>query len=398
MYDKLISFGNEIEPRLREHFPSDSYCGVSIDLDQFWETTEMIDLLAKNRIAYYDWFYLHERYWETHLFWDYIRYQYSRERFFLSGDINLYSKNKYWDKYCKDLGYPENLSPVIIRVKPKSNMDSKKEEFINIGYQNFRVIYEKNDPVKFIKGNFLNRIKSYFLRKKLLAPSIIIKGWNVGAGTVGGLLIAENSKRIFLVSCAHVMRKTGNLVCNESNRLHPIAKVVHTSIPEITDSTTPCNCNSNPELYGVDIALAEIDVRIDQIENIHKLECPTYISSISELSPYTKVSFIGKSSGRVEARLGPLTIWHKINSNEGSRCFGRIFQLFPLHNQYTVEPLAKPGDSGAWILIDDGLNRKWCGVVIAAENGIAYGCFAETAIDNVKAKLQEQVVIYQNNV
>jgi hypothetical protein len=99
------------------------------------------------------------------------------------------------------------------------------------------------------------------------------------------------------------------------------------------------------------------------------------------------VFFVGKVSGRVEAELGGVTMWDKIDFADGPRCFGRIFELrFPQH-QYVNADLARSGDSGAWILSEIDNLLSWDGMLIAGDGGRAYGCFAEAILSECQARV-----------
>jgi hypothetical protein len=104
------------------------------------------------------------------------------------------------------------------------------------------------------------------------------------------------------------------------------------------------------------------------------------------------VTFFGHTSRRTSAELDALCLWQEIElpdpNNPGSRiahCFGDIFSICHPRPWYVNTDLARPGDSGAWLVHDSGGIAAWDGMIIAGDGAHAYACFAENIMAYAQA-------------
>lgn len=393
MYEQLFSLGQEIKTQLKEYFPHKNHYGVSLDVDEYWDLSQMLSVINRYRDSE---FYYRNRlynYTDNPIYADEIRVLYYRLNNYPKVDLSFRPID--WESYCRNQGYPRNAMPVIIRVKPKETVLKERLSHVTIYGNIYPVIYESvNKPTKLI-SNFFKPLTKYLLPKLSLAPCIIVKTPRYTSGTIGGVLYGNRTGKTYLSSCAHVMHVIGNNVYCKNNNLTSVGVVRFSSIPELSQYDDPCNIDTNPDLHSLDVALAEITVPLNRINYLEKLIKPNSIFPIKDMRPNMKVSFVGKSSGRVDARLGALTIWDQIESVSGKRCFGRIFQLRSIEKQYLTSALAKPGDSGSWVTFFDGFLTQWCGVIIGSDGGgTAYACFAETTIREANINLNDDLRIF----
>ncbi|PSK94170.1 hypothetical protein B0I18_101323 [Taibaiella chishuiensis] len=380
-----------MEEILREYFPTDRYYGVALSVDNYWSYYQTLEVMEAREHPYWHYLLRLAFFNKTHQpppsMWD-IEFLYP---FLKTIKFDFSSRPLGWREHCALNYYPENSSPVVIIVNPKLRTP-RESDFINVGEYSYRVVYDNGQPSRAIYNPVVGFFDEFIFRKKM-APSVLVKSPKVTTGTLGGILCGHATGKKYLASCAHVLQTIGNDVFSQHKRFEKIGKVIHTEIPDLSALNDTCSIEHNPDLHSIDIALAEMTTSPNRIKNLNKLAKADKIAKISEMSPNMKVSFTGKSSGTVEARLGPLTLWDQIEFEEGKRCFGRIFQLKPLGRQYIYSPLARHGDSGSWITQTDGVSTAWCGVVIATGEGRAEACFSETIISKCNHALGENLTL-----
>src|ERR1700761_2139330 len=112
MMDQLISFGAEMERGLRETFSGEEVRGVSIDVDDYWEFSQLVYLLDER--PYYPPFGYFDDYYDR-------EYRGLREYLRMRSSVvpqktDFNYRPADWADYCRRQGYPENADPRIIRV------------------------------------------------------------------------------------------------------------------------------------------------------------------------------------------------------------------------------------------------------------------------------------------
>lgn len=116
------------------------------------------------------------------------------------------------------------------------------------------------------------------------------------------------------------------------------------------------------------------------------------MTSISSMNPRDPVKFNGQTSHLTAGELDALCLWHEIDlpdpANPGahtSHCFGDIFSLCTPRPWYVNTALARPGDSGAWVVCDSRGVLGWDGMIMAGDGAHAYACFAENIMAYAQA-------------
>jgi hypothetical protein len=114
---------------------------------------------------------------------------------------------------------------------------------------------------------------------------------------------------------------------------------------------------------------------------------PGYPSSTMMISQMgtQDVLFDGQVSGPVSAKIDDLNLWRTILIDSQPHCFGDIFSIVPRRTSYLNRALAKPGDSGSWVVLDDPKVPAWAGMVIADDGLKAYCCFAEHIVNRTSS-------------
>jgi hypothetical protein len=381
MMDQLLTRADELRPALRDHLTfliaTRRVQGAVLEVDQFWLET-------------YLWRYFREPYW-TH--WVQVAGQYVPP---IDWDFTFRPFN--WTDHCKEMGYRSESGPFLIRVilYPRLGGSSATGEYPD-HYQDYPIVYETRPPLE--ASTITELIWSW---RRLLAVTsgrveddcgvAVTETVSVGrggaaptAGTLGGILRDPATGRHFLVSCAHVLGEVNTTVYTpgpyENRGMNAVGIVRFSMLPSIAAPTEPCNDRAAPNAGRLDVALAEL---LPEMAGGPELVVLPRIKSVRRargMTPLQSVAFVGKVSGRVPAYLGACTIWMSIDFADGRRCFGSLFEVVAPSGRRG--PLARKGDSGAWILdrpIDCGC---WVGMLIAAasDSDRAYCCFAQDILE-----------------
>src|SRR5262249_31034468 len=143
------------------------------------------------------------------------------------------------------------------------------------------------------------------------------------------------------VSCAHVLGPSGpggTAVYSpgpfENRDSRPIGIVLYAEVPFLKPPGQDCNLIALPNAGRLDVAVAEVDP--SETARLKVSPCAQLVRRAAKMHPYQRVSFIGKESGRVDAQLSAVTLWHEIEFRDfgegpsGVRCFGTIFEMSDL--------------------------------------------------------------------
>lgn len=398
MMGQLMGIGNEITSELTSVLYStelkNSMRGAQLDVDDYWEFAELINHFSRDSFPYY---YLYPyRTRRRSYYWDQLRLLYQiRNIKNIKTDLNFRPSN--WNEHCKMMGYPKDSGPIIIKILLKDKVNEKKADLPR-SFANMPIIYEvrssKNRAVAF--NGFADNIKSIIrsLIRGDKAPSIG-KYDPKTTGTLGGIFKSSDPYKSYLVTCGHVLGPPDTRVYNFdfflTRTVGQIAKVVYYKIPEISSFENPCNENTNPELRSIDLAIAELNTSIDSVQKLGNIANVNSVCPINGIRKNDLVTFNGKVSGITKAKIGALTLWDQVYFPEGLRCFGRIFELKPISRQYIRQDLAKPGDSGSWIVSDLGNLTMWYGMLISCDGGQAYACFADYILENCQREFSNDL-------
>ena len=110
------------------------------------------------------------------------------------------------------------------------------------------------------------------------------------------------------------------------------------------------------------------------------MAAPNHMRPIASMSPGDAVKFAGKTSGKKDAEIGALCLWHEISVDNKPHCFSDLFEITKPKPFYLNSDLAKPGDSGAWIISLVNHVASWDGMLIGGDGAQAYCCFAENLL------------------
>jgi hypothetical protein len=295
-----------------------------------------------------------------------------------------------WWSHCRNMGYDLSAkSPVAIRVVLKESLEGSMSRLPR-HYQGHPILYEVRPPIVATTA-LLGVTRALRLTGQSEAVSVGRSDPRT-SGTLGGFLADPSTGMKYLVSCAHVLGPKGSHVYtpgpHENRGSSPIGMVRFSEIPPVISPNADCNQAAVPGAGRVDVAVAEWAPAMSRAAaSLNSAPTANLLRRVAKMSSYQRVTFTGKESGRVNARLGGVTLWHPVETEEigdgpaGDRCFGTIFEMTDAgDDRYEV---AQPGDSGAWVFDEvDGM-RCWNGMLIGRQGKRAYGCYAEHILDAI---------------
>jgi hypothetical protein len=383
MMDELIRVADQIEPGLRDLFSGlqKSIRGVLIDVDDFWEFMEHSHRYAR----YSPWYNSRDEHREL------MQIMRLSNPYYQDWAAEWDYRPNNWAEHCLKMGYPEKSNPIVIRVilKEDSKIQTSDLPRTHSGYP---IIYEVRPTNRaLVATGLVDRLGEAFgwlrARETRNAPSIGRAEPN-SAGTLGGILGGADPQKSYLVTCAHVLGPPETYVYQpgpyEGKTSKVIARVKHSKIPNCGATDDPCSEPATPDAARVDLAVAELTAGFDSLHGTGAITTPSSVQVISNIRKNDRVSFVGKTRGRIEAKIGALTVWDQIKFTDGVRCFGRIFEVKSPTRQYVREELAYPGDSGSWITFQADELVMWYGMVISCDGGQAYACFADYILDECR--------------
>ena len=389
MMDHMLSIAKTLraglQNRLTNTISSDRVQGAVLEIDRFW----------LHSLHYY------------HRPYPIYKFEYNFEGIFAPTPWDYNFRPPNWDIHCKNQGYPKDSQPFRIRIILRHVSDDVELKVIDnypTEYEGYPITYEMRPQLEAYSLTSVELIERIYQLAGFgsnvgseSAVSVGRGGASPTAGTLGGILKNPQSGKQFLVSCAHVFGSLNTPVYTPGpyeNRGQNLLGVVRFSeLPTLTPPNQPCNMRFDPDAPRLDLAVAELYPDTVPKSIFAVLPRVETIRVAASMTPYNPVSFTGKISGRTSAFLGGCTIWHSLKFADGMRCFGSIFEITCPEGRRG--PLARKGDSGAWIMDNIGGLNCWCGMLIAAyeDNDRAYCCFAQDILEACQNKLPGESVL-----
>lgn len=294
---------------------------------------------------------------------------FAREYFFNERPVD-------WTKHCVRMGYKEDSSPIQFRFVFREDTDLKKFKELPNSYDNYPIIYESRPVCLGLTPRTVGLTLTCY-------DSVGEKSSGT-AGTIGGFLRDTYTGSKYLVSCAHVIGDEEEIVYTpgpaDSSVMTEIADVCFSALPSPNDSQS-CNSRTHPAPGALDMALARLRGGVVLSFILPGFGNPQHLTSFSKMKTGDAVTLFGKKSGRVDAILGSLCIYHEIEINGQPRCFGDIFTITYPRPWYLNTNLVNEGDSGAWIIRSAGGITCWDGMLLAGDGATGYCSFAENIMD-----------------
>jgi hypothetical protein len=383
MMDHMIELAQQflvpLQNLLQDALGSYSVRGAILEVDRFWIRAF---LQSKHRWYYPGWD-----------FGDGLLMQHASLLEPIPWDYNF--RPSGWDEHCKIMGYGSGANPFVIRVILRHRKKDQSGEWPRI-HEGCPIIYEYRPPVIAASLSTLaSRLREVILSEDRevgprSATSIGRRDPNT-AGTLGGYVRHRATGAVYLVSCFHVLGPPDTPVYSpgpyEGHSGARIATVTFHHFPPPSRPNSDCNLFGLPDAPKLDLAVAELYESAEP-HGLNLEKSADGVRDPARMNPYQPVAFVGKESGRVDAQLTGVTIWHELlfpdaAGNYVPHCFGTIFEMSGLRGDR--KDLVKSGDSGAWIIDEAGGVRMWNGMLVARLGARAYGCYAQFIIDACNA-------------
>ncbi len=355
--------------------------GAMIGVDQFWLKAFINQYFDGNELAF------------------------QQKKLYKRFQIDFNYRPDRWDEHCAAMGYQGNAQPIYFLVILR-----EREYIGNLDLPNqlgeYPIIYEYWNPCVALSNvkdlvdqlaDLNDSIKSYIHQtfNRQNAHLSIGRENPDTAGTLGGFLQCPQSRKLYIVSCAHVLGvHSGTNVYSpgpyEGREISKVGEVKFTQLSKINAST--CNprkfrFNDDVPERGLDLAIAELESKHNTLQNLHPMNSVEHIRMIDSMLPHDEVFFYGKVSHKVKAQIKYVCIWDEILIDNKPHCFGDVFVLAPRQRLYVNSDICSPGDSGAWIISDFGGTLNWDGMLFAGDGCHAYCCFAEYILKACKNSL-----------
>ena len=367
----------ELGPALRDfirgRLDTQRVRGLHLDVDRYW--------LA--------WLHRH-----VHPYWDDVFF---RELEWQSGDDLLKLRPPGWEEHCFNSGYYKEASPILVRIIFRSPKDLRARGDLPSHYQNYPIVYESRPPAVGIGDDDSTMCHG--------GDSIGRRGPDT-AGTLGGFLRAINSGTDYLVSCAHVLggygedvytpgpadTKSGFLKRIRSwvwrTRVAQIARVRYAQLPQ-PNKEEGCNNETHPNQNSIDVALAEPHSSAQIQASYGEIAKPQALTPSRAMKSGARLLFVAKNHRRVDCEGGSYCIYHELNIQNQTRCFGDIFTVTWPTPWYFNTTIAKPGDSGSWVLRLAGRLVSWDGMIVACDGATAYACYADNILAGARSVIPD---------
>lgn len=321
--------------------------GVSLRIDEFW------------------------LYWERAYLWPQIGYPlpyhtphpvpHRELRTFYGARHDFTPRPPTWSAYCRRKGYPiDDAHPVTVVAILRAPFDQKLLGDAPRAIGAHPIVYEyRPEAVGYA-----------------LAPGDFIGC--TGEGTLGGFLWNTSESSYQAMSCAHVLGESGRAYSPRPNVFG-----TRTEIGSVTFSLLPvasgmkCNRAIQPDAPVIDLALVTVDAGTATLLTIPDIGRVAADSAIANMDQNDPVWFFGQKSQGVQAKTAELNIWKELKINCTPTCFSDLFVIDHPSYPYIGTNLARPGDSGAWIVTQSMGTVTWDGMLIGGDGLRAYCCFAE---------------------
>jgi hypothetical protein len=280
-----------------------------------------------------------------------------------------------WTTHCIQKGYPiKDAHPVTIVVILRKPFDPKLFAEVPRILGPHPIIYE--------------------YRPEAIGYAVSCGDYIGGAaeGTVGGFLFNTRDLSYHGMSCAHVLGTVAGPNQSPSRAYSPKPNVfgARTEIGTVTFSRYPltslgAKCNNRLQLNApvIDLALVEVDGGTHVNVSVSNAGRVSSVSRIASLGQDDPVTFFGYQSSQVNAIIAEANIWKEIKIQGVPTCFGDLFVLDHPTHQYITTNVAKPGDSGAWIINTSGGIVSWDGMLVGGDGVRAYCCYSENIMNTL---------------
>lgn len=328
-----------------------------------------------------DWIDSHWGFYGHEIIEDFYDFRHSRDRvmarilselgFTRSPGVSTHSKIALGEKppayQYKDGAFPK--LEIIIDIHPKHWSEQYSD---TSSYEGTRILYRRSAPAR---ANFRagDRLVDKFQKRG-------------GYGTLCGL-IQTDDERTFGLTCGHVTRDRGEVLVEHPRRFWRFE--LGSTFSSFGSTRHYTMCGPETKIGGfttqLDAALIACDRRIERSQS-EAVIGQAFLKPISSVFQEEPVHFRGANRRRATpARISAVTVRKSIDLfNDGNlHSVGDVLMLGHRERMYIVQPVSRPGDSGAAVrfgLSENGpfeLINQWYGMVLGGDEHSAYASHAE---------------------
>ena len=211
-------------------------------------------------------------------------------------------------------------------------------------------------------------------------------------GTLGGF-VQDQNYRILGVTCAHVAQVPGGPVTlNDAGgaRRPNAASVVETNYNSFSPLGSSGSCNpyraQNPP-PNVDLALIELNGSFNPSNFTPNIGVVDRHLDKTQLNSGDQLVHQGAMTGPNTYEIGGYGYMTKIESGGISYCFSDVFDFAKITTnrfQRGFASLPVQGDSGSWLVHDEGADKSFFGMLVAVRQARGIGVFATSVFDYAK--------------
>jgi hypothetical protein len=267
-----------------------------------------------------------------------------------------------------DEGFAE--MQIVIDVDPKRWEEKRYSE--NPSYEGASIVYRRSGPAR---ANYSagDRLVDKFQKRG-------------GYGTLCGIFQTDDG-RAFGLTCGHVTRDRGEVLIEHPRRFWRF---------EFGSTFTSFGSTRHHTMCGPEMKIGRVTTQLDAAligcnRRIERTQSEAvigqaFLKPISSVLQEEPVKFRGASRHRsTPARISALTVRKSIDLfNDGNlHSVGDVLMLGHRERMYIVQPVSRPGDSGAAVrfgLSESGpfeLINQWYGMVLGGDEHSAYASHAE---------------------
>jgi hypothetical protein len=292
-------------------------------------------------------------------------------------DFNL--RPPSWSDHCKSIGWAPDSHPIFFRFLMGQKDFSSARASEMLVWEKHPIIYEYRPMAKAISA------RSIGANNRLRPGSCIGNSRKNTRGTLGGFLGNEYRTINYLVSCAHVLGDVGSDVSFYPTRnpkiVTPVGGVIFSRVAPVMQSSGISVSAPSNATGPLDLAVAGLKGDVQFESAVHGPGAIHTCLDVDRFCVGDEVCFFGQKSGLVRAQIGAYALSLNIDIAGKLHCFSDLFQLLPRKPFYLNSDLARPGDSGAWVLGESDAATSWYGMIIADDGFQAYACSASNILD-----------------
>lgn len=212
-------------------------------------------------------------------------------------------------------------------------------------------------------------------------------------GTLGGYMTSTISAT-FGVTCAHVAQNVSSsftLSDIHGQKIFPAGNVLYTNFTNLANVGRHGTCNPylSASTVNADLALLQINSKISTSNFVANIGKVAGVLDKTQLNSGDELQHMGANTGPNTYEIGGYGYMCKIiDSSSGNiYCFSDLFDFAIATSnrwQRLLSSLPVSGDSGSWLIRDNGIDKMMFGMVIAVDKARGIGIFGTSIKEYAK--------------